>query len=373
MPQRSRRSIIVPRTLQVLASAALLLALLGLPSPWQLPVDTASPPLYRGVILVQPQEGLNGVGSVLIEMLEGPAAGQQVAVEVDLGDEVTGAFYYNINEEVLISEAQWEGGAIRRTVADRSRGGILIFALLIFAAAVALVGGWRGVRSLLSLVVVLIALLRFGIPAILSGAPPLLAAAGVALAVTVVTSLVTEGPTRRATAAIIGIGASLIIACATSVALDGILSFTPIGGNMEILNLVPLLDGNVDLRGIGLAATLIGTLGIIDDVAITQIAAVDELRTSDPRASGLQIGRRAHAIGQSHIGAVVNTLPLAYLAAALPLVVATLVAPGGILARFGTEQVAVELVRSLVGTLGVLAASPLSTAAAILVGVGELD
>ena len=68
-----------------------------------------------------------------------------------------------------------------------------------------------------------------------------------------------------------------------------------------------------------------------------------------------------------------NTLPLAYLAAALPLVVATLVAPGGILARFGTEQVAVELVRSLVGTLGVLAASPLSTAAAILVGVGELD
>jgi uncharacterized membrane protein len=156
-----------------------------------------------------------------------------------------------------------------------------------------------------------------------------------------------------------------------SVLLDQLLAFTPFAGDAELLNLMPLLGGEVDLRGIGLAAALIGTMGIVDDVAATQVAAVDELRQSARRESELVVAARAISIGRAHIAAVVNTLPLAYFAAALPLVVSTLIAPGDVLTRISSESVAVEIVRSLVGTVGVLVVMPLSTLAAILVGVGE--
>ena len=94
----------------------------------------------------------------------------------------------------------------------------------------------------------------------------------------------------------------------------------------------------MDQRGIGLAAALIGTMGIIDDVAATQVAAVDELRQGARRESDLVIATRALSIGRAHIAAVINTLPLAYFAAALPLVVSTLIAPGDLLTRISIKR-----------------------------------
>lgn len=357
-----------------LAAALLLLLLVTVaPSPWSLPADASSSPIYRGVVAGAPVTSPFGSASMRVRLLEGPDAGREISATVDLGDEISGEFVYRIDEEVLLIDAPTGEGEAGYIVADRSRGGAIIAILLFFAGAVALFGGWTGIRALLSLGVVLTLLFRFGIPAILSGAPPLLAAGGIAIAVTATTSLITEGATRRATAAIVGIGASLALVCACSLLFDALLAFTPFAGDMDILNLVPLLGGAIDLRGIGLAATLIGTLGIIDDVALTQIAAVAELRKANRRSEMAAVAFGAYEVGRAHIGAVVNTLPLAYLAASLPLVVSVAVAPGGIAARFGTEQVAVELIRSIVGTLGVLAAVPLTTAAAVLIGVGEED
>jgi uncharacterized membrane protein len=183
--------------------------------------------------------------------------------------------------------------------------------------------------------------------------------------------VITEGLNRRATATILGIGGSLIAVALISILLDRLLAFTPFAGDSDLVNLIPILGGNVDLRGIGLAAAMIGTLGIVDDVAATQVAAVEQIRRADVRAGTLDVGSRALAIGRSHVGAVINTLPLAYFAASLPLVVAALIAPGGIASRLSTETVAVEVVRALAGTAGVLLAMPLATASALLIGVGE--
>ncbi|NDH27896.1 MAG: YibE/F family protein [bacterium] len=373
----SRRS---PRTNQAwLASIArfagaalLLLGLLVAPSPWTLPTDANAPVFVRAVIVSQPQSGAAGTsGSATVELLEGPRIGERLTASVDQASDIAGSIPYNKGDEVLLTQLTDASGGEVFAVADRSRGGALLVAMALFALAVIGIAGAVGARSLLGLVVTGIVLVRFGIPALLSGASPLVVAGLIVLVVGVASVVITEGLNRRATATILGIGGSLVAVALISILLDRLLAFTPFAGDPDLINLIPILGGSVDLRGIGLAAAMIGTLGIVDDVAATQVAAVEQIRRADLGAGALEVGRRALAIGRSHVGAVINTLPLAYFAASLPLVVAALIAPGGLAGRLSTETVAVEVVRALAGTAGVLLAMPLATVSAVLIGVGE--
>ena len=366
-PQR-----LLQRSLPLLAAGVLLALLVLLPSPWSLPANPGASTLVRATLLTTPTDSVGGVsGSVDVQILDGASTGQRARAEVEQGEAIVGSIPFKEGDEVLLVELPSEAGAVTYAVADRSRGGGLVLLAVAFAALVIAVTGSRGARALIALLAATILIVRFGLPAMLSGASPVLVAGGTALAVGALTTLVSEGFSRRSTAAILGISASLTVVGFLSVLLDQLLAFTPFAGDAELLNLMPLLGGEVDLRGIGLAAALIGTMGIIDDVAATQVAAVDELRQSARRDSDLVIATRAFSIGRAHIAAVINTLPLAYFAAALPLVVSTLIAPGDLLTRISSESVAVEIVRSLVGTVGVLLVMPLSTVAALLVGVGE--
>ena len=360
------------RGMPIVAGMVLILLLSVLPSPWELPVNEGASTLIRGRLATPPVPGANGyTGLVTAMLLEGDARGSTVVATIDLGEEVSGSIPYANGDEVLLLYLGNDIGVARYAVADRWRGGGLVLLFALLSLLVIVVGGVRGARALLALCVAGVLIVRFGLPALLSGASPLLVACGIAIAVGGSTTLVTEGFTRRSTAAILGIGATLVVVGGLSIVLDRLLAFTPFAGDAELLSLLPVLGDVVDLRGIGLAAALIGTMGIVDDVAATQVAAVDELRKGAPRASSRAIAARAVSIGRAHIAAVINTLPLAYFAAALPLIVYTMLAPGDFLTRISTESVAVEIVRSMVGTIGVLLVMPLSTVAAILVGVGE--
>jgi uncharacterized membrane protein len=357
---------------RLVGALLLLTVLLVAPSPWTLPTDTGAPVLLRAVIVSQPIPGEGGSsGSATVELLEGPRSGDRLTAAVDQATDIVGSIPYNTGDEVLLTQLTDASGREVFAVADRSRGGALLLVLALFALAVVGVAGAVGARSLLALIVTGITLLRFGIPALVSGASPLVVAGLIALFVGVSSVVITEGFNRRATATILGIGGSLGAVALISILLDRLLAFTPFAGDPDLINLIPILGGTVDLRGIGLAAAMIGTLGIVDDVAATQVAAVEEIRRADVRAGSLDVGRRALAIGRSHVGAVINTLPLAYFAASLPLVVTALIAPGGVMSRLSTETVAVEVVRALAGTAGILLAMPLATASAILIGVGE--
>jgi len=363
---------LLKRSLPLLAAGVLLAILVLLPSPWSLPANPGASTLVRATLLTTPTDSVGGrSGTVDVLILDGAAAGQRTSAEVEQGEAIAGSIPFSAGDEVLLVELPDEAGAVTYAVADRSRGGGLLLLAAACAALVVAVAGSRGARALIALLAATILIVRFGLPAMLSGASPVLVAGGTALAVGALTTLVSEGFSRRSAAAILGISASLIVVGLLSILIDQLLAFTPFAGDAELLNLMPLLGGEVDLRGIGLAAALIGTMGIIDDVAATQVTAVDELRQSARGGSDLVIATRALSIGRAHVAAVVNTLPLAYFAAALPLVVSTLIAPGDLLTRISSESVAVEIVRSLLGMVGVLLVMPLSTVAALLIGVGE--
>jgi uncharacterized membrane protein len=204
------------------------------------------------------------------------------------------------------------------------------------------------------------------LPLILAGWPPVPLAVVAATGVTLATVLLTEGAHRSSVAAVVGTFASLALVGILAVVFAALAEFTRLQGSVDIVFLTSIGLPDLDLGGIVLAAVILGALGVLDDVTITQAATVDELRAADPWTSRRELFRRGMNVGRSHIAATVNTLVLAYVGASLPLLLlfaAGRQSPGLIVSG---EQVAVEVVRSLAGSIGIIAAVPLTTAVAVL-------
>ena len=140
--------------------------------------------------------------------------------------------------------------------------------------------------------------------------------------------------------------------------------FSAAQGSEEVIFLFPLLGDRLDLGALLLAATIFGALGVLDDVTVTQAAAVVALRDADPTSSRWQVYGRSMKVGRAHIAATVNTLVLAYLGAGLPLLLLFAIGGQSPLLVANGELVAVEIVRALAGSFGIVAAVPLTTAIA---------
>ena len=147
---------------------------------------------------------------------------------------------------------------------------------------------------------------------------------------------------------------------------NGLARFSAFQGSEDLAFLQFIAQPDLDLAGLLLAAIIFGALGILDDVTITQAATVHELFEADPSATRLQLAQRAMNIGRSHIAATTNTLVLAYVGASLPLIVLLAAGYQDPFLISSQEIIAVEVVRSIVGSIGIVAAVPLTTGIAVL-------
>ncbi|HEY6697098.1 MAG TPA: YibE/F family protein, partial [Acidimicrobiales bacterium] len=205
-------------------------------------------------------------------------------------------------------------------------------------------------------------LLAFVFPALLRGASPLGVALTGGIVIAVSTIYLAHGVSDRTTVALVGTIASLLLTAALGA---GFAAATHLSGlaSEEAVNLLAFAP-ELDFRGLLLAATILGTLGVLDDVTITQVSAVWELHHSDPQVGARQLYSAGIRIGRDHIASTVNTLILAYTAAALPMLLLFTqsgLAMGEVLT---TETLAVEIVQTLVGSIGLVASVPLTTALA---------
>jgi len=339
---------------------------------WLLP-DLAPPPtqsspveLAHGRIVALIPRGVDEQGpNVRIEVIGGPR-----------DDEILEGFTqgpsgsqfipdYKVGDEVVVSlSLEPEGSFI--AVSDRWRIPALTAIIGLFAVAVVLVGGWRGVRSLLALVLSLGVIIKIVIPLLLAGWDPVPLAVGAASAVTVVTFLLTEGARRTTAAAAIGTFVALALTAALATAFTALARFTEIQGSEDVVFLEAFGLRDLDLGGLLLAAVIFGALGVLDDVTVTQAATVHELFAADTTASRWTLFTRAMNVGRSHIAATVNTLALAYVGASLPLLVLFAAGRQDPLLTASGEIVAVEIGKAIVGSIGIVAAVPLTTAIAVL-------
>jgi len=242
--------------------------------------------------------------------------------------------------------------------ADSQRRSFLFVLIAIFAAAVIAFARWRGVAALAGLGLSLIVVVVWLIPSLLDGNPPAWVALVGASAIAYLALYISHGFTRTSTVALLGTLGALSLTTLLSTITVQLGNFT--GFTSEESTLLLLLDG-IDVRGLLLAGIVIGAAGALDDVTVTQASAVGQLRRADSDLKALELFTRGMLIGKAHVGSIVNTLMLAYLGAALPLTILFVVSQQSLGSVANSEVVAVEIVRTVVGTLGIIAAVPFTT------------
>jgi len=295
---------------------------------------------------------------------DGPATGDIVEGFLQGPNGLEARPEFLVGDEVIVNIST-DPAAGFVAVNDRYRVPTLALLLALFAVAVTVVGGWRGIRSLIALALTLAVIVKLVVPMILAGWDPAWVAIGAASGVTVVTFLLTEGARRQTVAAALGTAISLTMVALLASLFDALSRFTPLRGSESAGFLISLGGSDLDLGGLVLAAVIFGALGVLDDVTVTQAATVQELYESDTTAGRVALAGRAMNVGRSHIAATVNTLVLAYVGASLPLIVLFAAGRQDPMLVVSREVVAVEVVRALVGSIGIVAAVPITTGIAV--------
>ncbi|WP_435840306.1 YibE/F family protein [Streptomyces chartreusis] len=268
-------------------------------------------------------------------------------------------------QEVVVAYEPSAPKDLQYSVTDVNRRVPLSVLAGIFAIAVVVVGRLRGVMALISLAISFMVLNFFILPAILQGSNPLVVAVVGSSAIMLIALYLCHGLSARTSVAVLGTLISLLlIGILGSVFID----WAALTGNTDDnTGLIHGLYPSIDMSGLLLAGIIIGSLGVLDDVTVTQTSAVWELHEANPTMGWRGLYRAGIRIGRDHIASVVNTLVLAYAGAALPLLLLFSIAQSGVGTVANSELVAEEIVRTLVGSIGLVASVPVTTALAALV------
>ena len=252
---------------------------------------------------------------------------------------------------------------------DFERSVPLIALAVLFAAVVVALSRWRGLSALLGLGLSILVLMRFVIPAILEGSNPLAVSIVGAAAIMFAALYLAHGFNARTTTAVLGTLASLAVTALLSWIFVGAARFTGLAS--EEATFLQVSAEQINLSGLLLGGIVIGALGVLDDVTVTQASAVWELHAANPEMSTRRLYRSAVNIGRDHIASTVNTLVLAYAGASLPLLILFSISNQGLTDVLTTEVIAEELVRTLVGSIGLVSSVPITTALAAAVVAGD--
>ena len=295
---------------------------------------------------------------IRVEILDEPEKGKTLTVENDFLNLKRGDLFY------LTHAVDPIDGTDRYTVSEPYRLPQLAFLFLLFIAVVVVFGGKQGLRGLLALAGSLFFIVFLLLPGILQGYPPILVAVGVSSLIVGIGSYVTHGFNKTTSIAVLGMVATIAF---TGVLAYLAIPFTHLSGfsGEETIYLNLNTRGAIDLAGLLIGGILIGTLGVLYDAAIGQAITVEELTAAGPHLSRREIYRRTLRIGREHVGALVNTLAIAYVGASLPLLL--------LFYGFGTDSIgfllnreifATEIVRAIVGSIGLVLTVPITTAIA---------
>ncbi|MCF7847193.1 MAG: YibE/F family protein [Candidatus Gracilibacteria bacterium] len=324
---------------------------------WAAPGD-----FVRGrVINVQdsPQDKLfpDQIGQrISVRVLEGDKKGVTIEVppsEVSIRSETQ---KLSAGDQIILTETEKGFG-----IFDRYRLPAIAWILAVFLAAVGFIGRWTGLRSMLGLLLSIGVIAKGIIPAILAGHSPLLVSLIGGFGIAGISIYLAHGFRKRTSIAVLSTILTLVLAFGISLVFVYGASLFGLGSE-ESMYLQVGLGAGIDLRGLLLGAILIGTIGVLDDVTTTQVAAVDEVRKAQPNLGNKELYRRGFSVGREHIASMINTLALAYVSTALPMfLLLAMNADRPLWVLLSSEFFAEEIVRTVAGSMALIFAVPIST------------
>ena len=327
------------------------------------------------------EEGVTVMGEIeqpylilRVRILDGLFTG--IEADIDYGQRQLrpGGIVPAVGDTILVTAGTGPDGRMSVYFTDFLRTKPLLALFGAFVLASIGISGWKGVRSLVGLAASLGVILGYILPQILAGRDPVLVSISGAFFLLAFTLYITYGWTLKTHAAVMG---TLIALVLTGFLASYFMDLARLSGfgSEEALFLSQLTGGQINLRGILLGGMLIGALGVLDDLVITQSSVVFELQHAAGHGGEAlpfwNLFRRGMRVGQDHVAATVNTLVLAYAGASLPLLLLFSISSGNLENLVNLEFVTEEIVRSLVGSLGLIAAVPLSTGLAAWLALNQ--
>ena len=301
---------------------------------------------------------------ILLNGLEGKWENQEITYKGISEIIVANANIYKEGDRVLVQRSIIPGDDNEQFyIIDFVRRGNLYLLAFLFAAVIIVVGRRKGLKALISLIISFFIIIKIILPRILAGGNPLLISVFGSLAILAIIIYLTEGWNRKSHLAVISVLLSLVATLILSVIFTGLARLTGLAQE-EAAFLMGIGQQAINFKGLLLAGMLIGTVGVLDDIIVGQMETVKRIKEANPQLPAGKVFKLAYRVGNTHLGTMVNTLFLTYAGASLPLLLLFTVKQEPFLSFnqvINNEMIATEIVRTLVGSIGVALSMPIST------------
>jgi uncharacterized membrane protein len=324
-------------------------------------------PSTGGVLTANPTPAPPGGGQCvqnLIAIDSGPNKGANTLLEFTNGP---GQPHLAVGDNVRLSRQVDDAGTTTYAFFDFERTWPLAALAAVFAVVIVAVARWRGLRALIGIAVAFVVLVVFLLPALRDGASAVPVSLVASAAILYAVIYLAHGVSLRTSAALLGTLAALLLAALLSWGAIEVAHLTGLSEDQN--NEVAAYLGNVSITGLLLAGFIIGSLGVLNDVTVTQASTVFELAEHGGTRRSVFLG--AMRVGRDHIASTVYTLVLAYAGSALPLLLLFSVANRSLGDVLTGESVAIEITRSAVGGIALALSVPLTTGIAAVLATPE--
>lgn len=341
---------------------------------WGIPYFLEKPQLQAGVDTFGSQTVLaritdvyaNAAGStkayqaLRVIPLEGDYKDVPFQVQYGVHEANPAKFNFTVGDRIYIMINKAPDGSLNAYYVDYVRSKPLGILLAAFVLSILIMGRWKGLGSLIALGFSMLMIIEYVIPHILIGEDPVKVSLIGSVILLGVTLYLTYGWNLKTHASVLSMMLSLLLTGLLSLLFVSLARLTGYGDENS-LYLMQFSSVQIDPRGLLLAGMIIGALGVLDDLVTSQSAAVVEIHDANPSLGFRRLFEKSMRIGQDHVAATVNTLVLAYAGASLPLLLIFTLGNGSYSYLINSEFLAEEIVRTLVGSLGLIAAVPIST------------
>jgi len=321
-------------------------------------------------IMDEGQINLNGRDQLYqvmqVEILDGDYKGTPFQIDYGKRQLRNDNFRFAPGDEVYVEVDKTPNNVVQAYYVDYVRSQPLLVLLAAFVLSILVMGRWKGLGSLVALGISMMMIIYYVIPHILAGEDPVRVSLIGSMILLGLTLYLTYGWNLKTHASVVSMIVSLLLTGALSVLFVYLTRLTGYGDE-NAMYLMQFSSVPIDPRGLLLGGMIIGALGVLDDLVTSQSAAVVEIHDANPSLGFRRTMQKAMRIGQDHVAATVNTLVLAYTGASLPLLLIFTLGSGSYSYFINSEFLAEEIVRTLVGSLGLIAAVPISTLVATVI------
>ena len=296
-----------------------------------------------------------------VEILDGNHKGEILTIRHTIERIMPGYYIFKPGDKLLIRATEDSSGTLETVkIQEKVRDTQVYLIVGLFVVLLLIIGGFNGLKTLLSLIIA-VAMIFFGyIPLIIRGVNPILASLGISIPVVIITLVIISGRNIKTLAAIIGTSLGVIISGILAFVFGNFAHLTGLADDSSIsLAYIPQFR-NLDYKGILFGTILIGAIGAIMDVAISIASALYEISTLDKNITGKNMIISGMNIGKDMMGSMSNTLILAYVGTTLHLIILFIVYKIRFIEIINLDSIATEIIRAMAGSIGLIITIPVT-------------